>query len=136
MKRKIKDLSEKEKVETLDALYTAAGSLQGRAAMKEFLKDLLTTSERVMLGRRIIIARRILAGDLTTDIAKDMKVGFDTIYRVQRWLNDTMPGYENAIAELEKAEVKRRVQKYPEWGTFAYLKRKYPLHFLLFPDSK
>ncbi|MEK7063616.1 MAG: Trp family transcriptional regulator [Patescibacteria group bacterium] len=135
MKRKIKELSEEERIETLDTLYTATSALKGRAAMKEFLKDLLTTSERIMLGRRILIARRILSGESTLKIAKNMKVGFDTIYRVERWLQDSMPGYENAIAGLDKAQADRRKPKYPQWGTLAHLKKKYPLHFLLWPSK-
>lgn len=132
-KVKIRDLSEKERIETLDALYTAASVLKGRKAMKAFLRDLLTSSERVMLGRRILIARRIIAGDSMLDISASMRVGLDTVSKVDRWLNDQFPGYEVAIEGLEKEEVRRRKPKYPEWGTFAYLKKKYPLHFLLFP---
>ncbi len=46
MKKQAHKLSDKEKMVTLDALYTAAGSLRGRADMKAFLRDLLTPSER------------------------------------------------------------------------------------------
>src|SRR3989344_1288693 len=137
MKRKTKELSETERIETLDALYTAAGAMRGRDAMKVFLRDLLTPSERIMLGRRIIIARRLLAGEGPTSIAVDMKVGYDTIYRVQRWLEDQVPGYERAIKEMEK-EFGRRREKWEEKKLYATsalyrLKKKYPLHFLLFP---
>ncbi len=135
MKRKINELSDKERIETLDALYTAASTLKGRDATKRFLKDLLTTSERVMLGRRILIARELLAGTLRNDIMATMKVGPDTIWRVQRWLEDTLPGYEDVIRDMEEAQTARRKPKYPEWGTFKYLKKKYPLHFLLWPTN-
>jgi len=74
MKRKISELSEKERITTLDALYTAAGSLKGREAMKLFLRDLLTESERIMLGRRILIARLLLTGATRRDIGKRMRV--------------------------------------------------------------
>ena len=68
MKRKINELMPKERIATLDALYTAVNSLRGREAVKLFLRDLLTESERIMLGRRIIVARRLLAGDRYDDI--------------------------------------------------------------------
>lgn len=136
MKRRINELTDTERIETLDALYTATSSLKGRDAMKHFLKDLLTTSERIMLGRRILIARELLVGTSHAEITRTMKVGLDTIWRVQKWLDDTIPGYEKAIQEMEKAQANRRKSKYPEWGTFAYLKKKYPLHFLLWPDKK
>ena len=69
-----------------------------------------------------------------------MKVGYDTIYRVERWLHDQMPGYEQAIKEMEK-EFEKRQQKRDEKKLYATsalyrLKKKYPLHFLLFPTPK
>ena len=147
MRVKAHELEERERIETLDVLYTAASAVQGREATKAFLRDLLTESERIMLGRRILIARRLLAGEGPNSIAADMKVGFDTIYRVQRWLQDQLPGYERAIAEMEKEFDKRKeksrmtpdgkVDKYLYATSALYrLKKKYPAHFLLFPLPK
>lgn len=135
MKRKYKDLTKGEIIETLDALYTAAGTVKGRGAMKLFFRDLLTPSERIMLGRRILIAQQLLMDTTRDEIMETMKVGPDTIWRVQRWLEDALPGYEDAIREMEKAQANRRKPKYPKSGTFAYLKKKYPLHFLLWPGK-
>ena len=133
MKRKATELSEQERIETLDALYTAAGSLRGREAMKNFLRDLLTESERIMLGRRILIARALLMGSSAQDISEKMRVGMDTIYRVEKWLQDQFPGMENAVKGLEKElDRRRRKREASNPFTFAHLKRKYPLHFLLF----
>jgi uncharacterized protein YerC len=64
MKRKAEDLSEQEIITTLDTLYTAAAGVKGRAAIKLFLRDLLTPSERIMLGRRLIIARLLIFGTI------------------------------------------------------------------------
>jgi len=133
-------LGEKAQIETLDALYTAASAVKGREAVKLFLRDLLTPGERIMLGRRILIARKLLAGDSARSIAADLKVGCDTIYRVERWLRDQLPGYEQAIKGTEQ-EFAGRKQKYEEKKLYATsalyrLKKKYPLHFLLFPTPK
>ena len=130
-------LDEQTKIQTLDALYTAASALRGREAVKLFLRDLLTPSERIMLGRRILIAQRLLAGDSIRLISDDMKVGCDTVYRVQRWLHDQLPGYEQAIKEMEKEFAGRR-QRSEDKKLYASsalyrLKKKYPLHFLLVP---
>ncbi len=137
MKRKAIDLHEHERRATLDALYTAAGTVRGRAAMKLFLRDLLTESERLMLGRRILIARLLLTGKTDREVAQELRVGADTVWRVKRWLRDQIPGYEQAITDLEQ-EYKTREKKRsaPRFGTFAYLKKKYPLHFLFFPPFK
>ena len=133
MKVRAKNLSEKQRIEVLDALYTAASTVRGRQAMKLFLRDLLTESERIMLGRRILIARKLIAGESQRTIEKQMRVGKDTVWRVQRWLSDQMPGYEQAVAGLEY-ELKKRTfnKRYAESALFR-LKKKYPAHFLLFP---
>ena len=135
MKVKKSDLNDKQLVETLDTLYTATSSLKGRDAMKRFLRDLLTESERIMLGRRLIIARRILAGEGYEAIALDLKVGKTTIAKVDRWLSDQVPGYEEAISGMTRKYKKRSTQNESR-QLFAALKRKYPLHFFLFPWPK
>jgi uncharacterized protein YerC len=130
MKVRAKNLSNEQRVETLDALYTVASTVRGRDAMKLFLRDLLTESERIMLGRRILIARRLINAESANDIAADLKVGFDTVYRVQRWLEDKLPGYEQAIAGLEKEIKNRKEKKLSATSPWFRLKKKYPGHFL------
>ncbi len=136
MKIRAKNLTDKHRIDVLDTLYTAAGAVRGRAAMKLFLRDLLTESERIMLGRRIIIARLIIAGESTRDIEQQLKVGRDTVGRVQRWLEDQLPGFEHAIAELEKELENRELRRNYAESTMFRLKKKYPAHFLLFPWPK
>lgn len=136
MKVKKGTLSDSERIATLDALYTAAGTVKGRGAMKAFLRDLLTESERIMLGRRIIIARRLLKDDSPEVIADEMRVGYDTIYRISRWLDEQFSGYREALKGMEREFKKREVRAEIKNGPFSFkaLKRKYPLHFLLFLD--
>ena len=134
MKRRPQELSKEETIATLDALYTAASVLKGRDAIKLFLRDLLTPSERIMLGRRIIIARMLIAGESYDEIGERLRVGRATIGRVHRWLTDQFPGFENAIKEME-SEFEQRKRRGP-LISYAYMKRKYPLHFLLFPEPK
>lgn len=138
MKKRASELSEQERIKTLDMLYTAASSVKGRSAMKLFLRDLLTESERIMLGRRVWIARLLLQDTRPDDIATELKVSYTTIYKVERWLNDQLPGYEQALAELEKEMDRRAVRREIKDDPFGYaaLKKKYPLHFLLFPEPK
>lgn len=136
MKVKSEKLSEKEIIRTLDTLYTAASSIQGRESVKLFLRDLLTKSERIMLGRRIIIARKLINKESYLEISRSLRVGHDTIWRVQRWLNDQMPGYERAIAGMNKEFEKRKDKILYAKSTLYRLKKKYPFHFLLFPAPK
>lgn len=138
MKKKITQLNKEDRIRTLDLLYTATSGVRGRKAMKLFLRDLLTESERIMLGRRIWIARLLLAGVSQAEIGERLEVGPNTVWRVQKWLEDQLPGYEQALAGLEKEMDKRAVKAEIKDNPFGYaaLKKKYPLHFLLFPEPK
>lgn len=136
MKRRLKDLSKEETITTLDALYTAASTMRGRDAVKLFLRDLLTPSERIMLGRRIIIARMLIARVSYAEIGKRLGVGSATVGRVHRWLKDQLPGFERAVAGMEEEFKKRRDKKLYAASALYRLKKKYPLHFLLFPMPK
>lgn len=122
-------------VEALDAVYTAVAELKTREDVKHFLKDILTESERVMVGRRILIAQRLLRDISYEQIVAELKVGMDTITRVHQWLLDEDQGLEKAIRKLEGKLLDRKKIK-DETGytplSFKSLKQRYPLHFLLF----
>lgn len=128
MRKQIKNLSDKEKIKTLDALYTTAAAVRGRDKTKRFLRDLLTESERIMLGRRILIAQLILSGATHREIVTRLGVGMDTIARVHRWMQDEFPGFEDAIAALEKEHLLRKDKAA---YSFRALRKKFPQHFLL-----
>ena len=128
----------------LDTLYTAVSSLHSREEVKKFLRDLLTESERVMMGRRIIVAQRLLEDKSYLEIKQELGVGMDTIIRVHRWLEDDIDGYETAIKKLRKifeSRQEKRDKTYLDPFSFEGLKKRYPLHFFLFnlfekPDEK
>lgn len=138
MKVKPRKVNNKEKTKYLDTLYTTIACLNSREEIKLFLRDLLTESERIMLGRRILIAQKLLQDISYDQIIKEMRVGKDTIMRVHRWLEDDVAGYEKTIQKLETKLATRKMNtKYFENKpidpfSFAGLKRKYPLHFALF----
>lgn len=136
MKRRLRDLTKEETIATLDALYTAASAVHGRDSVKLFLRDLLTPSERIMLGRRIIIARMLIARVKYEDIGRRLQVSSKTIGRVHRWLKDQFPGFEQAVAGMEKEYKKRDEKRLYATSAFFRLKKKYPLHFLLFPAPR
>ena len=135
MKVRSRKTDNKEKVEYLDALYTAIESLKSREEVKNFLRDLLTEGERIMVGRRIIIAKRLLNEESYEQIIREMRVGPDTIMRVHRWLEDDIEGYEKVVKKLEKvleSRQEKRDKAFLDPFSFEGLKKRYPLHFFLF----
>lgn len=132
----LKSIDSNSKMKYLDLLWTSISQLKTREETKRFFKDLLSESEAIMLARRIEIAKRLIEGESYDSIAQDLKVGKDTIGRVQRWLVSGFGGYEKAVNGFKK-ELDRRFSKSArrdksEPYSFNWIKQKYPLHFLLF----
>ena len=135
MKIRSRKINKEEKIEYLDALYTAVESLGSREEVKNFLRDLLTEGERIMVGRRIIIAKRLLNEEPYEQIIREMRVGGDTITRVHRWLEDDVHGYEKVVKKLERvleSRQEKRNRANVDPFSFQGLKKRYPLHFFLF----
>ncbi|MFA6097747.1 MAG: YerC/YecD family TrpR-related protein [Candidatus Paceibacterota bacterium] len=129
-------LDSKVKMKYLDLLWTSIAQLETKEEVKKFFKDLLSESEAIMLARRIEIAKRLIDGQSYDEIAGDLKVGTDTISRVQQWLISGFGGYEKAIDGFNK-ELGNRIGRIKNINeeipySFTWIKKKYPLHFLLF----
>lgn len=127
-------LNKEERNKLLEELYTMMAVLETREEIKNFLKDLLTHSEALMLARRIQVAKMLLIGKGQEEIKTELKVGVDTINRVQYWLRAGFGGYLKALEKLEEVrnyERKQLKKKYAPFGSFDYLRKTYPLHFLL-----
>ena len=128
--RKIHNL---DRMKYLDLLWTSVAAFKSRDEVKNFFKDLLSESESIMLSRRIMIAKYLLEGLTYDEVKARLKVGDGNIAKVHGWLVSGFGGYEKAIREFNKALDKRGVNKIPAAPySFEWLRRKYPLHFLLF----
>jgi TrpR-related protein YerC/YecD len=119
-------ISEKERIKYLGDFYDAVSSLKSRQEVKNFFKDLLTTSEIVMLSRRIQIAKMLLAGNTQEEIKEKLKVGFANIANVEKWLNNGFGGYKDVVAKINEMENKRQKEKSKYFDSS--LLRRYPQH--------
>jgi len=128
---KYQSLTELEKRKFLGEFYDMIALLKSREEAKQFFKDLLTLSEVVMISRRLQIAKMLLEGFTYRDIRAKLKVGISTIISVERWLNQGFGGYKNIIQRHRKNE--RKFKEYEPVPPFSmkHLRKKYPLHFLL-----
>jgi len=135
-KIKYHQLNDLDRRKCFSDFYYMITLLKGSDEIVNFLKDILTPSEVVMISRRIQIAKRLIRGDTYDDIINNLKVGKTTINKVDRWLNNGFNGYKNAIKKYNKAKEGRQKKElaYNEniHGTFTNLRKKYPAHFLLF----
>lgn len=131
-----RNLDSNSKMKYLDLLWTSIAQLETREEVKRFFKDLLSEGEAIMLARRIEIAKRLLEGESYAQISSEMRVGADTIAKVQNWLISGFGGYEKAVKgfkkELDNRFNKASNAKKNKPYSFDWIKQKYPLQFLLF----
>ena len=131
-KVKYNSLSEFQKRKYFGEFYSMVSLLRSRDEAKIFFKDLLTLSEVVMISRRIQIAKMLLSGFGYEEIRKELKVGFNTINQVERWVSNGFGGYREIIKRHNKKTAKLEVERIPAPPfSWQHIKKKYPLHFLL-----
>ncbi|MBI5156254.1 hypothetical protein HZA45_03200 [Candidatus Peregrinibacteria bacterium] len=117
---------ELQSLETI--LWATVGAAKNTDSCIVFLKGLLTPSEQVMLARRIQIAKLLLQGATHLSIRQTLGVGWSTIDSVDRWLRGVYETYR-----LDGSRRNRGGKRpYPQLGSFEYLRKKYPAHFLFF----
>jgi TrpR-related protein YerC/YecD len=131
-----KSLSKEEKKELLNILWSMITILESREEVESFFRDLLSETEAVMLARRVAIAQLLIQGKTYDYIALKMDASSTTVARVHRWLQRNTEGYQKLVPELEKElrkqkKYKIKQAKQKERYSFEWLKKRYPLHFLL-----
>lgn len=128
------ELTDFEKKKFLGEFYSMISLLRSREEVKGFLKDLLTLSEVVMISRRIQIAKLLLKGKTYEDIMKNLKVSAATISQVEKWVNNGFGGYKKIIKRHGKKQLQKKdySSKVITPFTLNHIRKKYPLHFLLF----
>jgi uncharacterized protein YerC len=98
--------------------------------------DLLTESEQIMLSRRIRIAKMLMMGMSAREIGSSCSAGLPTIRSIDRWLRSRFDDYRETLstlyAILQEDVRKERRQRPIIPHSFRSLRRKYPLHFLIF----
>jgi Trp operon repressor len=141
MSKNIKKLSSVQKELTLTALYEGAKKLDGEYPAVDFINELLTESEKIKIGRRILIAQMILGGCYQTEIQRKLGVSPNTFTRTRKWLEGQIPEYGQALRDSNQSdEIQKRARKaagkesksHYNPATFTGMRKKYPLHFLFF----
>ncbi len=122
----VKRLSKKEIDELFIDFAKALASLNNAVEVANFIKDLLTEQEVVILARRLQIAR-LLEQDYTYEqIHKVMKVGNSTVAKVHSWMNLYGDGFRMVLKRTKTQIENRESDKNPlSWSKH---KRKYPMH--------
>ncbi len=135
-RKRLYKINPKERARILEEFWTMVALLESKEEVKCFFKDLLSATESIMLARRIQIAKLLLSGWSYEQIEQKLGTGPTTIASVHRWLQGGFGGYANAIPKL-KQEIERRdkvaEQRQEESVPLssAWMRKRYPLHYLL-----
>lgn len=73
--------------------------LRSQSEVRDFFKDLLNRQERLMLVRRLQVAGMLLQEKTYREIQDRLRVGPNTIARVERWLHFGRNGYRRALTK-------------------------------------
>ena len=138
MKSRKKDVSVTVYEKSIDALResTLAAAVKGSSFL--FLQTILTESEQIMLGRRLLIMRMLLSGAPQNEIRLQLRVSPNMVGKINKWLIEQIPEYETVTKKVvseSRARAALRTKpkrQYVDPLSFAALRKKYPLHFLLF----
>lgn len=126
-------LSLKERRKLEESVRGLLYSFKKPEEIHTFLCNILTQSEHVMLGRRIQIAKLLMGGVTQFTICEHLGVGLSTVQSIDRWLRQTFQDYRTVLSKLYQEMQQQEKRERPiEPLSFRWLRRKYPMHFLLF----
>ncbi len=82
-------LSSSKKRELLKGFYDFVATLD-RKETEEFFRNFLTDSEKIILARRLKLAKMLLQGLTSTQVRRKLGVGVSTVQFVQNWIKDEL----------------------------------------------
>lgn len=94
-------MSKRDMDKMLNLLYNKLSKLKTRKEIADFIADILMDSEKIMILRRLQIAKLLLEEKTYNEIRKKLKVGFDNIKTVRHKIDFGSGGYIKFIKELK-----------------------------------
>ena len=134
MKKKYR---EDDKGEAIRALHGVAKGMNDKDSVMEFVKVMLTESEQLVIGRRVLLAQMLLTGHSQSDIKDKLHISPNNLIRTRRWLEKQIPNYKELISSINDTQEKKQTSfGYMNPLSFKGLRRKKAGHFLLANISK
>ena len=101
---------------------------------RQSIGDVLTKSEKITVGRRLLIAQAILNGKTRRDVQHELGVSPNTFAQVNRWLENEFTQYSafTVTSKISTSYKLRKRSRYVQPFSYEHLKRSYPAHFALF----
>lgn len=87
-------LPPERKKEIMDALIRTLAKINNDSLLKRFLDDLLTPTEKLMLGKRLMVAVLLQRGYSYGAVCRALKMSKTTVHLIQRELLKSGEGYK------------------------------------------
>lgn len=87
-------LPPERKKEIMDALIRTLAKIDNDSLLKRFLDDLLTPTEKLMLGKRLMVAVLLQRGYSYGAVCRVLKMSKTTVHLIQRELLKSGDGYK------------------------------------------
>jgi len=120
-------VSNKEREKLLQEFCEAISVLKNPQEIMNFITDLLTKQELIMLAKRIKIAKFLIEGKDYRGIESTLKVGHGTIARVGQWLLERGEGFRLIAKRTQKEKPKPETS----WDLAMKDWRKFRRHYSL-----
>lgn len=124
--KKYSQISNKEKSDLLQEFCEAISVLNNPKEIIDFITDLLTKQETVMIAKRIKIAKMLIIGKDYQEIQNSLKTSPGTISKINQWLLESGEGFRLIAQRTKKEKLKNKNLELTE---FKKLKRRYPIMF-------
>jgi TrpR-related protein YerC/YecD len=120
-------LSLEEREQLLVYFFEALAVIKNSTEAAKVFSDILSDQELDMLAKRLAIARELLNGRNYQDISRDLKVGMNTIARINAWIRESGEGFRLVFSRLSKTHPQKATTTSSIRGS--KFKRAYPQYF-------
>lgn len=125
--RRYKFLTKDDIYDAFNRLRDAFLAAKNGEEVEEIIKGLLTHDEKLKIGRRILVAQCLREGMGIDEIAKDLKVGKNTIMNVAKKLDENSLFLDLIDKRKKKVEddYKRKRYRFVGGAKLVFKKREY-----------
>jgi len=95
----------------VDEFWRAITLLESKEEVRAFFRDIITSTERVMLAKRLQIAKLLYQGADYSFIKKELNVSNTAITSVARWFDSFGEGYKLIVPRLLALSKKKKLPK-------------------------
>jgi len=130
-KVKVHAIPKEERYRIVGEFFDSVSQLKTKQEIIDFFVGLLTSSESLMLARRIQIAKLLIEEKGYEEIRRELKNSYQTITRIERWLHERDGAYKKILkknfTKIDKENTKKAKKAEGQY-TYESLLDRYPGH--------